>query len=77
MKHSGKLPRAVVGELQHVLNNALASIIFRANQIEGNVNAAIIEKQAFEMAGYIKSLGEKTEWNSTPFAVEESDDKAA
>jgi hypothetical protein len=66
MKHSGKLPPAVVGELMHIINNALGLIILNANQVGGEQGAKI-EARAFEIANYVKSLGEKEEWNSNPF----------
>jgi hypothetical protein len=66
MKHSGKLPAAVAGEIQHELNSQLGAVILQAEMI-GGVEAEKIKAVAYKMADYVKSLGEKSEWNSNPF----------
>ena len=64
MKHTGKLPRAVVGEIQHVVNNALGIIFFALEHDERALKSAELIRD------YVKDLGEREEFNSNPFDSE-------
>lgn len=66
MIHKGKLPPIVVGELQHVLNNALGPIMLIAAQV-GGPDGERIEKAVMKIAEYVKSLEHKTEFSNAPF----------
>lgn len=68
MKYNGKIPMAVVGEIQHVVNNALGPIMLRASAIGGE-DGEKIEQAVMRIAEYIKSLGEREQWNSNPFEL--------
>ena len=61
MKHKGKLPRAVVCEIHHVINNALGMIFMVC---EGNDMAM---RNAIIIRDYVASLDTKEEFNSNPF----------
>lgn len=76
MKHKGKIPKAVVGELLHVINNALGAIVAHADMVGGE-HGKIIEARAMAIAKYVQSLPEKTEWDSCRFDAPASDRKAA
>lgn len=66
MKHSGKLPTAAVGEILHVVNNALSPLLLLANKVGGE-DGERAEKAVHKIANYIRSLEHKTEFNSCPF----------
>jgi hypothetical protein len=63
MKHTGKLPRAVVGEIHHVINNALNVIVMSAELYVPPVNREIILRQAKIISEYVKSLDDKDDFN--------------
>lgn len=73
MRHSGKLPAAVVGEILHVVNNRLGAVILNANRITHPDAPKLIEEAVMDIAKYLRSLEHKTEFNSNPFEK----DKAA
>jgi len=66
MKHKGKLHPAVVGEIQHVINNALGVIFLLGEEDERVMRNAIIIRD------YVKALEDKEEFNSNPFEGGES-----
>lgn len=71
MKHTGKIPKAVVGELMHVINNKLNSILLNAEMIANGapvgIRTAAIELVVLQIGEYMKSLEEKNEWDSGTF----------
>lgn len=74
MIHKGKLPPIVVGELLHVINNALAPIVLVGAKLN-NEDGKRIEQAAFKIANYVRSLETKSEFSNDPF--NDYSDKAA
>lgn len=70
MIYKGKLPEAVVGEMKHVINNALSVIFLHSdtlspeNYISGGEE---IMKAARAIRAYVASLETKENFNSNPF----------
>lgn len=62
MKHTGKLHPAQAGEIQHVVNNKLATVLLLVTLLSDNEKA---QEQIMDLAEYIKRLGDKTEWDSS------------